>query len=354
MREKVFCRLSLAISLVLLFWIICAPHGEWLESENRSTSDFSLASPDLYFTDRLPWRVSLLRFGRDISALLGRDTFGDAFWGKSGYIFSEEQASIETLTNNLDALSAFANGLDIPIYTAVIGAKTDVLFDNLPPLYVNDREELWQTFRESGLKTVDLLPTLRQHAGEGKYLYYRGDHHLTTLGSYYCYRALAAKLGITPYAAKNFSVGVVKSDFSGSDARKMLCETEDKIALFRFRGDGAFTLTNMDNGESRSGLYNEDMLYSNDPYGVFPIADCGRARITLEGENRETLLLLCDSYGDALSPFLARHFDLDIIDPRYYSGSVRELIQKQNYTAVLAYFGMDTLAVKEILYTLKF
>ena len=66
------------------------------------------------------------------------------------------------------------------------------------------------------------------------------------------------------------------------------------------------------------------------------------------------MLLLCDSYGDALAPFLARHFNLDIIDPRYYGGSVHELVKENKYTAVLVYFGMDTLAGREVLYKIQF
>lgn len=354
MREKIFCRLWLAVLLLLLFFIVRTPHGERLESENRPYTAFSLASPDGYFTDRLPMRESLLRLSRDISLVLGKNEFAGAFLGKNGYIFSNESTSAEILAKNLDAVSAFADTLDIPVYTAVVGAKNDVLYTCLPRLYADEREELWRCLQESDLQTVDLLPTLRRRGGEGKYIYYRGDHHLTTLGSYYVYREIADALGVTPYTAKDFSVGVVKADFSGSDARKILCKTHDRIALFRYRGDGEYLVENLDSGESMRGLYNADKLHSSDPYGVFPIADCGRVRISLPGVGRQKLLLLCDSYGDALAPFLARHHDLDIVDPRYFGGSVKALAEENGYAAVLVYFGMDTLAGREVLYKLRF
>lgn len=354
MREKLFCRFSLAALLLLLVWIVGAPHPERLESENRAYTAFSLAAPDGYFTDRLPMRESFMRLSRDISVVLGKNEFAGAFFGRNGYIFSKEETSADTLAKNLDAISNFADAIDIPVYIAAVGAKTDVLFAELPRLYADDRECLWQVLRESNLQAVDLLPTLRRCGGEGKYIYYHGDHHLTTLGSYYCYREISKALGVVPYTAKDFSIGVVKSDFSGSDARKMLCIANDKIALYRYAGDSAFWVENFDSGASMQGLYNEEKLHSADPYGVFPIADCGYARITLPGAKRQKLLLLCDSYGDALAPFLARHFDLDMIDPRYYGGSVKALAAENDYAAVLAYFGMDTIAGKEILYKLRF
>ncbi len=354
MGEKIFCRLWLLLLLLLLFYIVRAPHGEILASENRAYTAFSLAAPDGYFTDRLPLRESLLRLSRNLSLALGKNEFAGAFLGQSGYIFSNEPTSAETLAKNLSALRTFADSVDTPVYTAVVGAKTDVLHTYLPRLYEDAREDLWAVLRESGLQTVDLIPTLWRRGGEGKYIYYRGDHHLTSLGSYYCYCAIAPTLGIEPYTTEDFSVGVVKSDFSGSDARKMLCETQDRITLFRYAEDGESLLENLDSGERQYGLYNEEKLYSADPYGVFPIADAGYARITLPNGKRQRLLLLCDSYGDSLVPFLARHFDIDSIDPRYYGGSVQALVQENGYAAVLAYFGMDTLAGKEILYRLRF
>ena len=41
---------------------------------------------------------------------------------------------------------------------------------------IRDRGEAYGRF-------IDVLPTLTEHKGE--YLYYRTDHHWTTLGAYY-------------------------------------------------------------------------------------------------------------------------------------------------------------------------
>ena len=354
MRERIFCRLCLSMLWLGLLYVLFAPHGAYLTIENRPLAAFSPRGAEAFFADRLPMRDRLLRLNRDLSFLLGDHSFAGAFYGKNGYIFSNEETDAAVLQKNLVAAEIFSSQVHAPVYIALVGAKQDVLYAALPPLYADGRDVLWDIFSKSDLQRVDLLPTLWKNGGEGKYLYYRGDHHLTSLGSYYCYRAISPALGITPYAAKDFSIAVVKADFSGSDARKLLCETGDTIALFRYAEDGAFLTENLDSGASMRGLYCEEKLHSTDPYGIFPIPDCGYARITLPNATRPRLLLICDSYGDALAPFLARHFDLDCIDPRYYGGSVQALVQKNGYTAVLVYFGMDTLAGKEILYRLRF
>lgn len=345
--EKIFVRTALALSFILFVCILLCPADTWLESENRYVSEFSLE--DKSFNDRMPFRTALLKLNRNITLSLGKNEFAGAFLGENGYIFSNEDTSVEILEKNL----SFADGLssDIETYVCIIPSKTDALLAYLPRFYDSERGELWQVAAKSKNNVADVLPTLLLAANNGKYVYYRGDHHLTSLGSYYVYKSLATSLDFAAYGADDFSVGIVKTNFSGSDARKMLTETGDKIALFRYGGDSRFVTENLDSGRKYDGLYDFDKLISNDPYGVFPLPDCGRVKITL-GEGRETLLIICDSYGDSLAPFLARHFDLDIIDPRYYGGSVKELIKETDYTAALLCLGMDTIAGKEILYKL--
>lgn len=348
--ERKFVKFMFAFSLIVFVWITLFSKQEFIESENRTAAKFSLFSPDGYFTDCLPLRDSLMRINRDISLAMGKNEFSGAFFGKNGYIFSNEEGSIQTLEKNLLAVEDFSKLIDTKV--CIVPSKTDALISLLPRFFESGRGELWQRVSDSCGYVADAFSTLRLAGANGKYIYYRGDHHLTSLGSYYLYKSLASALGIVTFGAEDFSVSIVKNNFSGSDARKMLTVTDDKITLFRYKGDGDFTVENCDAKTSYKGLYNYGKLNSNDPYGVFPLPDCGHVRIT-HGEGRETVLIVCDSYGDSLAPFLARHFDLDIIDPRYFGGSVKELIGENNYTAALVCFGIDTLAGKEILYKLK-
>lgn len=351
MGEKIFCRLTGLLALFTALWCFLSP-TVFLTTENRTAAAFSLAGPDAFFTDRLPFRRSLLRLCRDARLFLGLNESSGAFLGKRGYVFSETETDAAVLAKNLDAAKAFIARAGIPAVTAIVGAKQETLVADLPDFYEPGRDELWQTLAKSGLQTADLLPVLRCYGGMGKYIYYRGDHHLTSLGSYYVYRALGESLGYTPYGAEDFSPTVICTDFSGSDARRMLLATNDRIALFRYRGDGGYTVVNEDTGDTVP-LYDLEKTVTPDPYAVFPIAQAGRVTITRTGEKRPKLLVLCDSYGDALAPLLARHFDLDLVDPRYYHGSADALLRENDYAAILLYFGMDTLAANEILYRLN-
>ncbi len=343
--DKIFVKSFFAILIAILLWAVFFCKMEYIANENRMATDFSFSSPDGFFADRIPFREKLLKFNRALWLGLGKNEFSGAFFGKNGYIFSNEDVSINVLEKNLLAAQNFGGAI------CIVPSKTDALAQLLPRFYESGRAPLWQRAKECGEYIPNVLYKLSLEGANGKYIYYRGDHHLTSLGSYYLYTALADTLGFEPFFAEDFTCGVVKSDFSGTDARKMLVAANDKIALFRYKGDGDFLLENLDSGEKYSGLYNFDALGTFDPYGVFPIANAGRVRITKNGEKREKLLLIADSYGDSLAPFLARHFDIDMVDVRYYGKSVKEL--KEESDKILICFGMDTLASTEILYKLN-
>lgn len=67
-------------------------------------------------------------------------------------------------------------------------------------------------------------------------------------------------------------------------------------------------------------------------------------KIYIDGsEKRETLVLIKDSFGHSLAPFLAAHFDLDVIDLRYYKLSVQNVIAEAGAEKVLIIYNMDSL-----------
>jgi hypothetical protein len=48
-----------------------------------------------------------------------------------------------------------------------------------------------------------------------------------------------------------------------------------------------------------------------------------------------------DSFANSLLPFLAQHYRITAVDPRYYTGKLQPLLQ--NADTVLALCGMQTL-----------
>ena len=65
--------------------------------------------------------------------------------------------------------------------------------------------------------------------------------------------------------------------------------------------------------------------------------------VTRDGK-QEKLLLIKDSYANSVIPFLALHFDIEVIDPRYCTHSyLQEQIECNSYDKLLILMGVESL-----------
>ena len=98
---------------------------------------------------------------------------------------------------------------------------------------------------------------------------------------------------------------------------------------------------------SATSIADFDALATHDEYNVFLGGTNTMIRVTDPTRtDAPTLVLLKDSFSQSLAPFLARHFDLLLVDPRTYSiqsGSILSLIQNTNADRVLLLYGLDTM-----------
>jgi hypothetical protein len=251
---------------------------------------------------------------------------------------------------NLDAIDRFREALGacgIPVVTAVVPRPVDVLSASLPPLYGSDRSDrIWEVIAASGTDTVDLLTPLRSLAEGGGYVWYRTDHHWTTSGAYAAYLELAL-IGYSPKPLSFFEIEVVSDEFYGTtwSSSGMRWTQPDTIEFYRYTGDEEYTTLNVLTGEALQGFYATDYLDTKDKYSAFLGGNSAHVRVSQNNATgRPTLIIVKDSYANALVPFLAIHFDLEIIDLRFYTGSTAALAADTKAAAVLILCGADTLA----------
>jgi len=189
-----------------------------------------------------------------------------------------------------------------------------------------------------------LRRSLLDMSKSGEYIWYRTDHHYTTLGAYYVYRYLGDVLGYTPYPMEFFEQTAVSDNFLGTSysASGLPAGSYDTITLFRYPDDGDFTVRYGDTVQK--GFYDMSRLDTKDKYSVFLGGNHSLTSVRLEGTQRETLLVIKDSFAHSLAPFLALHFDLELVDMRYYSSSVIKLCREKGISRALVLCGADTLA----------
>ena len=103
----------------------------------------------------------------------------------------------------------------------VVPDAAAVLTDKLPSFApVPDQKEMLDKLYaslETDLTMIDVYPALYSHREEE--LYYRTDHHWTTLGAFYAFSAAAGTLGSSPEDNKNQFYPVTE-DFKGTLASR--------------------------------------------------------------------------------------------------------------------------------------
>ena len=233
--------------------------------------------------------------------------------------------------------------------TVILPRAVDVMTSKLPALYDTARVDVaWDKTLSTLPDAITVTNMLRELADRDEYVWYKTDHHYTTLGAYYTYVALADVLGYTPYPLEYFTEEVVSTEFFGTtySSSGMKWAESDTVTLFRFDGDENYTVSYPDSNEAAmKGFYARDYFGVKDKYSAFLGGNRARTRVSLEiGEDRPTLMLIKDSFSHSLAPFLALHFDLELVDMRYYNKNVSNLVYEIDPDMVLVIYGIDTLA----------
>ena len=180
---------------------------------------------------------------------------------------------------------------------------------------------------DSGIITVDAYSRIAKHADE--YLFFRTDHHWTTLGAYYAYLAFAEAAGIFPVTIDNY-VEHALPGFVGSFGRdgqsKAASDYPDTIYYYALDANVAFS----------PSLFSVPQSGRTVRYSVFLGGDHAFMEYTSSNKNGKTLIVIKESYANAFIPWVAPNYERIItLDPRSYEGSVTDLIDGLEETDIL-------------------
>ncbi len=361
--------LALGLALCLL------PQQQFSPEENRTLTTAPSFSFNTLFdgsltrqladfcADQFPLRSAFVRLKAGTELLLGKQENNGILLGSDGYLITKQEYTTDdrlVLEQNVRAVRRFEQVMEharIPFTFAVVPRSLDVNTQKLPSLYdPTNTDAVWSWLQDACTQentTADILTApLHQSAENGEAVWYRTDHHWTAQGAYHAYVALGDLLGYEPYAAQDFEPTVVCEDFLGTTyaSSGMRWIPAENITLWRFDGDEALQTDIIEGGESRTiqGLYDFTALETHDKYRVF--LGGTNAVIRVSDPTRQqlpTLLLLKDSFSQSLAPFLARHYQLLLIDPRTFmvpSGqSFYDCVLDQHPDQILLLYGIDTL-----------
>ncbi|MBR5559178.1 MAG: hypothetical protein IKU72_02910 [Oscillospiraceae bacterium] len=276
-----------------------------------------------YVNDQFIWRDRWITMKSISESVLQKIENNGVSFGKEGYLF-EKYTSLnrQQLEKNLNFVNEYLEKYpDQHVTLAVIPNSYEVLSDKIPSAFPNVAQkplidEMYSRIDGENLSKLELLKPLQEHSGE--YIYYRTDHHWTTLGAYYAYAEYVQSQGMTPVDLSQFKAYAKEQpDFYGTyhSKAKLYNAQPDVITWY----DLPVADVNID-GKEYDGMYDLSKLDIRDKYASFLWGNHGLTKIVVnEGvENPKRVMLIKDSYGNSLAPFLTANYDeVWVVDLRH-------------------------------------
>ena len=290
--------------------------------------------------------------GENNGVMLGRDGTLITRMRGVGTVLSDGTAYVTSNVNSISDFAARMKAENIPLTFACAGRTADIETEKYPALYdPSETEAPWKLLSEAlpadgTLSYLDLRPVIKEKSDAGEDVMYRTDHHWTTLGAYYAYCEILRSWDMEPLPLDFFTRETASEEFFGTAWRTagMKWVKPDTMEFFRYPGDEDFTVTITGEKEPMRGFYDRAYLSKTDKYSAFLSGNRSYESVTKNTEEpREKLLLVKDSFGHCIAPFLAYHFDLEIVDLRYYKGSTAALARETGCGRALVLCNMASL-----------
>lgn len=196
----------------------------------------------------------------------------------------------------------------------------------------------YEQFKQPNLKGVDAVSTIGMHLDE--YVYFRTDHHWTARGAYYAYVAFCNAAGLEPAPLDSMQSGKIE-DFVGSMYRytnaEVLKKNPDYLEYFLPRREAQgeyYADAAMKDGRHLTIISTK--VGADNKYLAFIQGDTPLSKIVTDNKNGKKILLIKDSYGNALAPFLIDNYqEIYVLDPRNINTNLPSFVKKHGIQDVL-------------------
>lgn len=304
---------------------------------------------ETYLSDQFPGRDMWVQVQTDTARLLGKSISNGVYFGKDDYLLEyHTDAEFETKQErkNIKALAKLVKNIadDYSVHVMIVPTKTWTLQQKLPfcaPTY--DEQKLYDSLNEqlgdlADSVVVPVQETLLSHRDEE--IYYRTDHHWTTLGAWYGYQSFLKAVGMDEsLAGKKREFVTVSDDFLGSTYAKVnQASKKDVIEAYEPKTD-LDVVYNM--GETDlTTLFDPSYLKSSDEYSYFTGGNQAIIEITGGETNGKTLLVIKDSFANCMVPFLAEDYEkVIVVDLRQLNVGCQAILDSFRPTDVLILYN---------------
>lgn len=361
-QEKLVGIIFILTLFLFLIINVIVPDREKTVQENRMLATkpkfrlSSLISGDYdekfeaYMDDQFVGRDMWRKLKVAVDRIGGSRLENGVYIGTNGQLLEQIEVADENhLAANIKAIKSFSESQSkIPVRMMLVPDAANVLNHSLPALAKpEDQTQMFSMVRKDlgdSVEWIDVSTELNKHKTEK--IYYKTDHHWTTLGAFYAFQAAAPSLGIDGDLSGKYVSYTVSDSFNGMLASKSgvnLGEKEQIDIYVPTEEDTDLIVDYVDEGKRSTSLYDSSKLKEKDQYTVFLGGNSSLLDIRTVSTSTKRLLLVKDSFANSFIPFLTPYYrEIVVVDPRYYSGTINDLMDSYRISEVLFLYSGNT------------
>ena len=361
-QEKLVGIIFILTLFLFLIINVIVPDREKSVQENRMLATrpkfrlSSLISGDYdekfeaYMDDQFVGRDMWRKLKVTVDRIGGSRLENGVYIGTNGQLLEQIEVADENhLAANIKAIKSFSESQSkIPVRMMLVPDAANVLNHSLPALAKpEDQTQMFSMVRKDlgdSVEWIDVSTELNKHKTEK--IYYKTDHHWTTLGAFYAFQVAAPSLGIEGDLSGKYVSYAVSDSFNGMLASKSgvnLGEKEQIDIYVPTEEDTDLIVDYVDEGKRSTSLYDSSKLKEKDQYTVFLGGNSSLLDIRTVSTSTKRLLLVKDSFANSFIPFLTPYYrEIVVVDPRYYSGTINDLMDSYRISEVLFLYSGNT------------
>lgn len=277
---------------------------------------------------------------KKIKSYGGTIAIGESGYELYNYVDSYAKKYAEVVNRTAKKIGDRAKVYDIVVPTSVGITLPDNKVGSVNSS--NQKKAIKRIYRrlDQGVTAVSLYDPLMQHRNE--YIFFRTDHHWTSLGAYYAYQQYCAGKGWEPHALDEYK----KVNFGGYLGSFYL-DTNRSRELKKDKVNAYYPVMNkkiqMTYHDEHGGKYNSSVICDAKNYGTqlkYCAFIAGDNPFTVirnrKIKNGSRCIVVKESYGNAFVPYLTDHYQtVYVVDYRYWKGSVSRLVRQKKAQDVI-------------------
>lgn len=299
-----------------------------------------------YIEDQFPMRNTFVSIKSYTELFMKRKENNDVYIGSDGYLLQKFNKPVMELTKkNLKYINDFSKTFNTYFLLAPTATK---IHENKLPKYAvpYDEEEYINYIRQKLNKGVNFIPLINKLIEKNnEYIYYKTDHHWTTLGAYYAYVQFCKVYGIKALELNECDIIKASDNFYGSLFSKgnFTFVKPDTINIFEPKNKVKTNVNYVAEDKITNTLYEKKHLQNKDKYSIFLDNNHPIIEINTSIKSGKKLIILKDSYANCFIPFLINHFEeIHVLDLRFLNMPIPKYAKANNINDVLFIYNVQS------------